>query len=157
MKAPAHHEPDNSAPLAPLHAASAVTLIAMDWLTYGANLLLGGHSLLLTTLAGSGLCALVVGLMERVREPPSFARAPEGALRPHAPPGDQEATGEDGQVDRARDLALRLVRSVATQKGLVAGAAVAMPLPLVGSVMGGIALVWALLVSTAGPKRARRR
>ncbi|MFT3928546.1 MAG: hypothetical protein QM778_38810 [Myxococcales bacterium] len=70
MNAPIHHdEPHKSAPLAPLHAASALSMLVIDWLMYGANWLLGARSMLLTTLIGSSACAAFVGWTEHTRNP----------------------------------------------------------------------------------------
>jgi hypothetical protein len=80
MNAPAHNQPDKSAPLAPLHVASAVTMIGMDWLMYAVNLLLDGRHVLPTALAGAVLCAVLVGWVEQVREPTERALARQKAL-----------------------------------------------------------------------------
>lgn len=58
-----------------------------------------------------------------------------------------------GWVERVRDPG---TRTLATQKALVAAAAVAIPLPIVGTVLGTVALIWAMLVSAPRPRRARR-
>jgi hypothetical protein len=45
---------------------------------------------------------------------------------------------------------------IPAQKALVAGLAVALPLPIVGASLGAVALIWALMVSNSAPHPGAR-
>jgi hypothetical protein len=47
-------------------------------------------------------------------------------------------------IERSRDES---ARRFAAQKALAAGVAVTLPLPIVGSIVGGVAVMWALIAS----------
>jgi len=108
------HESKRSSWASPLHIASALTLLAVDWLVYAINVATWGFEFWPVNLGGAALACLIA------------------------------ATAE-GAFDHAS------VRS-AWSKGFIVGGLVAIPLPIVGSVVALVALGRRLL-----HVRARRR
>jgi hypothetical protein len=104
---------------APLHAASGMFMIGVDWLIFAANLLHGMRDTLAISVAGAALCGGLVLWVEHTR-------------------GDAASWRLSGQ------------------KALVAGLAVAMPLAVVGSLLGAIAVAWALMVAPPAAKPRKR-
>lgn len=108
------HESKHAHRTCPLHVASALTLLAVDWLVYAINVATWGFEFWAVNLGGAALACLMAAIAE-------------------------------GSFDHAS------VRG-AWGKGLLIGALVAIPLPIVGSVAALAALGWHLFDA-----RARRR